>query len=88
MRVDNELSEYVKIKRGVRQGCVYSPDLFNLYGEKIFRELEDLEGISVGEQNIKSLRFADDTALVAHTREGLQDLLNEVGKRLERRDLK
>ena len=50
----------------------------NLYGKKIFRELEDLEGINVGGHNLNNLRFADDSALVAHIQEGPQDLLNKV----------
>ncbi len=48
IRIDNELSNYIKIERGVREGCVFSPDLFNLYSEIILRELEDIRGFSVG----------------------------------------
>ena len=52
-------SEKFKVKRGVRQGCVLSPKLFNLYTEEIFAESEELKGIVVGGRNITNLRFAD-----------------------------
>ena len=42
MQVNNELSDYSKIERGIRQGCVFSLDLFNLYSEMIYKELEGL----------------------------------------------
>ena len=41
----------------MRQGCVLSPSLFNLYTEKIFREIEDMEGVNVGGHNINNLRY-------------------------------
>ena len=43
IKLENTVSNDIKIKRGVRQGCVFSPSLFNLYTEHIFRSLEDLE---------------------------------------------
>ena len=79
MRVNNELSDYIKIGRGVRQGRVFSPDLFNLYSEMILKELEGLPGFSIGEHNINNLRYADDFfVLLAESEEKLQDLLNKV----------
>ena len=48
IRIENEMGEYTKIKRGVHQGCVLSPDLFNLYSEMILQELEDLKGFIIG----------------------------------------
>jgi len=87
IRVENELSEYVDIKRGVRQGCVFSPDLFNLYGEKIFREIDELEGVRVGGYNMNNLRFADNSTLVATSQQGLQDLLNNVNAESKRKGL-
>ena len=44
IRVENQLGEQVPIQKGVRQGCVLSPDLFNLYSEKIMSTVQDLEG--------------------------------------------
>ena len=78
MRIDNDLSEYTRIERGVRQGCVFSPDLFNLYSEMILRELEDLPGLVVGGHNINNIRYADDTVLIADSEEKFKELLDKV----------
>ena len=75
MRVENELSEFTQIQRGVRQ---VSPDLFNLYSEMILRELEGLQGFVVGGHNMNNLRYADDTALISDSAEKLQKLLDKV----------
>ena len=72
------MRNYVNIKRGVRQGCVLSPDLFSLYSEKIVREIEDLKGIQIEDININNIRYADDTVLVAESEKELQDLLDKV----------
>ena len=48
VRVEDELTDWVNIKRGVRQGCVMSPVLFSLYREIVMRNTADLEGIRVG----------------------------------------
>ena len=58
---DGEYSEHTKIRRGVRQGSVMSPNLFNYYSEMILQELEVEKGLKVGGQNITNLRYADDT---------------------------
>ena len=78
VRVDGELSEYTNIKRGVRQGCVMSPDLFNLYNEVILRNLDESEGLKANGENLNNLRYADDTSLLAGSEEDLQRLLNIV----------
>ena len=65
MKVNNDISEYINIKRDVQQGCVLSPDLFNIYSEMILRNLEDIEGVKVGGYNCNNLRYADDTVLIA-----------------------
>ena len=66
------------IKRGVRQGCVLSPDLFNLYSEVIMRDLTELEGIKFGGRNLNDIRYADDTALIADSKEKLQNLMHAL----------
>ena len=78
VRTNAGLSTEVSIKRGVRQGSVLSPSLFNLYKEKIFKVVADRNGVNISGMNINSLRYADDTALVALNAADLQTLLNEV----------
>ena len=63
MQLEQDISGEIMIKRVVRQGCVLSPCLFNLYTEMIFRHIEDVEGVIVGDASINNLRFADDTVL-------------------------
>ena len=55
-----------------------SPSLFNLYTEKIFREIEDMEGVNVGGYNINNLRYADDTSLLGLEEQKLLNLLTTV----------
>ena len=78
IRIDNELSAYTPIQRGVRQGCVLSPYLFNIYTEFIFREVDELKGISINGKNLNNIRYADDTALMADSEEKLQKIVDEV----------
>ena len=78
IRIDNEVRQYQPIKRGVRQGCVMSPDLFSLYSENIFRNIEDINGISIGGRNINNIRYADDTVLIADNEQDLQHLVDAV----------
>ena len=76
VRIGGELSEYKLIKRGVRQGCVMSPDLFNIYSEMILRNLENYPGVKINGENINNIRYADDTVLIADSEENLQRLLD------------
>ena len=75
IRVDSDISEYTPIQRGVRQGCVLTPILFNIYTELIFRQFDHLKGTSIGGRNISNLRYVDDTVLVSDSRDGLQELV-------------
>ena len=77
-RVRNEASQSVEFERGVRQGCVLSPDLFSVYSEVLINALEDLNGVLVGGVNIHNLRYADDTVLMAKSEEDLQKLVNRL----------
>ena len=87
IRVDNDCSEYRPIRRGVRQGCVFSPDLFNIYSEMILRNIENLEGVHVGGHNINNLRYADDTVLIADSEDKLQRILSTAAEESERKGL-
>ncbi|XP_014677047.1 PREDICTED: uncharacterized protein LOC106816918 [Priapulus caudatus] len=78
VRVGEEESEWQSIERGVRQGCVMSPDLFNLYSEIIFRIIDGMDGVKVGGRNVNNIRYADDTVLVADSQERLQGLVEKV----------
>ena len=63
VRTKSGMTSESKIEKGVRQGCVLSPNLFNLYTEKIFREVEDMKGKNIEGVNINNLKYADDTVL-------------------------
>ncbi|GFS06308.1 retrovirus-related Pol polyprotein LINE-1 [Elysia marginata] len=76
VRIENETSPFQMIKRGVRQGCVLSPDLFILYSQTILRNLYEYPGIRIGGRMINNLRYADDTVLIAENKEDLQKLID------------
>ena len=79
-------SGWFKIEEGVQQGCLLSPLLFHLYAEHIMRNarLGELQaGIKIGRRNIISLRYVDDTTLMAESEEELKDLLMRVKGRVE-----
>ncbi|GFN76223.1 endonuclease-reverse transcriptase [Plakobranchus ocellatus] len=76
VRIENEISPFQMIKRGVRQGCVLSLDLFNLYSETILRNLDEYPGIRIGGRMINNLRYADDTVLIAENKEDLQKVID------------
>ena len=74
-------SEELQIGKGVRQGCILSPCLFNFYAEYIMRNagLEKAQaGIKIVGRNINNLRYGDDTTLMAESEEELKSLLMKV----------
>ena len=77
IQLEDEESNQFSIKRGVRQGCILSPKLFNIYTEDIFNN-SNLLGIKIAGKNITNLRYADDTALMAESEEALQRIVDEV----------
>ena len=68
------MSDEVDIKIGVRQGCVPSPTLFNLYSETIFRYITNMKGVTVRGRN-NNLCYADNTVLLEENKADLQNLL-------------
>jgi len=82
VRIGESLSESCMIGRGVRQGCTLSPLLCNLYDEAMMREaLYEIEcGIKVGGHMIKTVRIADDKAVVASSEKGLQELMDNINR--------
>ena len=75
----------IPIGKGVRLGCILSPLLFNIYAERIMRDvLEKLDkDISIGGRKVTNLRYADDTTLIAETKDDLKDLITKVKRASE-----
>ena len=75
VRTGHGTTDWFRIGKGVRQGCILSPCLFNLYAEYIMRPagLEEAQaGIKIAGRNINNLRYADDTTLMAESEEELK----------------
>ena len=91
MRTGHGTIDWFQIGKGVRQGCVLSPCLFNLYAEYIMRnaELEEAQaGINIAGRNINNLRYADDTTLMAESEEELKSLLMKMKEESQKVGLK
>ena len=74
-------SDPIKIRRDIRQMCVLSPYLFNLYTEIIFLGIErETEGVSLGGRRVSNLRYTDDIGIMAKSEEELQTLPNRVNE--------
>ena len=91
VRTGHGTTDWFQIGKGVRQGCILSPCLFNLYAEYIMRNagLEEVQGgIKIAGKNINNLRYADDTTLMAESEEELKSLLMKVKEESEKVGLK
>ena len=89
-RTGHGTMDWFQTGKGVCQGCILSPHLFNLYVDYIMRNAgldEAKAGIKIAERNINNLRYADDTTLMAGSEEKLKSLLMKV-KETEKADLK
>ena len=83
--------DWFKIGKGVYQGCILSPCLFNFYAEYFMRNAvldEAQAGIKIAGRNISKLRYADDTTLMAESKEELKSLLMKVKEESEKAGLK
>ena len=77
VRTGHETTDWFQIGKGVRHGCILSPCLLNLYAEYIMKNvgLEEAQaGIKITGRNINNLRYADDTTLMAESKEELKNL--------------
>ena len=81
VRTGHGITDCFQMGKGVRQGCVLSPCLFNLYAEYITRNarLDEVQaGIKIAERNINNLRHADDTTIIVESKEELKSILIKV----------
>ena len=87
VRTGHGPTDWFQVGKGVRQGCILSPCLFNLYAEYIMRNagLEEAQaGIKIAGRTINNLRYADDTTLMAESEEELKSLLMKVKEDCEK----
>ena len=87
VRTGHGTTDWFQIGKGVRQGCILSPCLFNLYAEYIMKNagLEEAQaGIKIARININNLRYADDTTLMAESEKELKSLLMKVKEESEK----
>ena len=78
VRTGHGTTDWFQIRKGVHQGCILSPCLFNFYAEYIMRNagLEEAQaGIKIAKRNVNNLRYADDTTFIAESKEELKSLL-------------
>ena len=87
VRIGHGTTDWFQIGKGVRQGCILSPCLFNFYAESIMRNagLEETQaGIKIAGRNINNLRYAHDTTLMVESEEELKSLLMKVKEQSEK----
>ena len=82
VKVAGTLSEWFRVKKGVRQGCAFSPYLFNILAEMVMRETFDRfqGGLQIGGQMITNPRYADDIILLATSEAELQELVDRLDR--------
>ena len=91
VRTGHGTTDWFQIRKGVRQGCILSPCLFNLYAEYIMGNAgldETQAGIKIAGRNINNLKYADDTTLIEESEEELKSLLMKVKEKSEKSWLK
>ena len=91
VRTGHGTTDWSQIGKGLRQGCILSPCLFNFYSEYIMRNtgLEEAQaGIKTAGRNINNFRYADDTTLTAESEEELKNLLMKLKEECEKVGLK
>ena len=91
VRTGHGTKDWFQIGKGVHQGCILSPCLFNFYAEYIMRnaELDEAkDGIKIARRNVNNLRYADDKTLMAESEEELKGLLMKMKEESEKFGLK
>ena len=91
VRTEHGTTDWLQIGKGVHQGCILSPCLFNFYGEYIMRNagLEEAQaGIKIARRNINNLRYSDDITIMAESEEELKSLLMKVKEESEKAGFK
>ena len=91
VRTGRGTTDWFQISKGVHQGCVLSPCLFNLYAEYIMQNAgldEAQAGIEIAGRNINNLRYVDDTTLLAESKEELKNFLMKLKEESEKVGLK
>ena len=94
VRIEGGISKWFEVQRGVRQGCILSPYLFNAYTEKIMRDVmsdersDKFDGLKINGEVVADLRYADDTALLSDSKDGLETLLQTVKDYSDEKGLK
>ena len=85
VRIEYGETRDIPIGKEVRQGCILSPLLFNIYEERIMRDVLEKwdKGISISGRKVTNLRYADDTTLIAVTKDDLSELLTKVKRTSE-----
>ena len=91
VRTGHGTADWFQVGKGEHQSCMLSPCLFNLHAEYIMRsaELDEAQaGVKIARRNINNLRYADDTTLMAESKEELKSLLMKVKEESENAGLK
>ena len=79
VKINGEYTRRFKVRRGVRQGCILSPILYNIYSEFMMQDVLSPEiGVKINGQTISSIRYADDTALIAENEQDLQEVMSKL----------
>ena len=87
VRTGHGTTDWFQIRKGVHQGCMLSPCLFNLYAEYIMKNArldEAQAGIKIARRNINNIRYSDNTTFMAESKEELKNLLMKVKKRVKK----
>ena len=91
VRTGHGTTDWFQIEKGVHQGCILAPCIFSIYEEYITQNAgldEAQAGIKIAGRNISNLRYADDTTLMAQSKEELKSLLRKVKEESQKVDLK